>query len=80
MILLGGVLSVMLLGHFLFKMSTDDLFGVVSGTTGNPAMLVYSHQALPSDRIDVAHATIYPSTTILKIVCVQVAIGVLSGS
>ena len=78
-ILLGAVLSVMLLGHYVFRMSTDDLFGVVSGTTGNPAILVYANQAVPSDRVDVAYATIYPSTTILKIVCAQVAIGVLGG-
>jgi putative transport protein len=69
----------MLLGHYLFKMSTDDLFGVVSGTTGNPAILVYVNRALPSDRIDVAFATIFPSMTILKIVCVRVAIGVFGG-
>jgi len=78
-IVLGAIVSVMLLGHFLFKMSTDDLFGVVSGTGGNPAILVYANRALPSDRIDVSFATIFPSMTILKIVCVQVAIGVLGG-
>jgi putative transport protein len=78
-IVLGGVLSVIVLGHFLFKMSTDDLFGLVSGVTGNPAILAYSNQALQSDRIDVAYATVYPSSTILKIVCVQVAIAVLGG-
>jgi hypothetical protein len=32
-----------------------------------------------SDGIDVAFATIYPSTTILKIICAQVAIGLLEG-
>jgi putative transport protein len=78
-IVLGAVLGVMLVGHTLFKMSTDDLFGVVSGTTGNPAILVYANRVLPSDRIDVAFATIFPSMTIVKIVCVQVAIGMLGG-
>lgn len=78
-IVLGGVLSVILLGHFLFKMSTDDLFGLVSGVTGNPAILAYSNQALQSDRIDVAYATTYPAMTILKIVCVQVALAALGG-
>ena len=43
------------------------------------AIVVYANRALPSDRIDVAFATIFPSMTILKIVCVQVAIGVLGG-
>jgi putative transport protein len=78
-IVLGAILSVTLLGHYLFKMSTDDLFGVVSGTTGNPAILVYANRALPSDRIDVSFATVFPSMTILKIVCAQIAIGVLGG-
>lgn len=76
-ILLGAVLAVMLIGHFVFKLNTDDLFGVVSGATGNPAIVVYANKAIPSDRIDLAYATIFPSMTILKIICVQVAIGVL---
>ncbi|MDQ1348733.1 MAG: putative transport protein, partial [Acidobacteriota bacterium] len=76
-IVLGAIATVMLLGHYLFRLSTDDLFGVVSGTTGNPAILVYANRTLASDRIDVAYATIFPSMTILKIVCAQVAIGVL---
>jgi putative transport protein len=78
-ILLGAVVSVMVLGHYLFKMSTDDLFGVTSGTTGNPAIVVYANRVLPSDRIDVAFATIYPSMTIVKIICAQVAISILGG-
>jgi putative transport protein len=78
-IVLGSVLSVLLLGHLLLGMSTDDLFGLVSGVTGNPAIVVYANQALPSDRIDVAYATVFPSMTILKILCAQVAIGVLTG-
>lgn len=78
-IVLGAIVCVMLLGHLLFGMSTDDLFGVVSGTTGNPAILVYANRALASDRIDVAFATVFPSMTILKIVFAQVAIGVLGG-
>ena len=78
-ILLGAILTVMLLGHFVLGLPTDDLFGAVSGTAGNPAILVYANRALPSERIDVAFATIFPSMTILKILCVQVAIGVLGG-
>ena len=58
---------------------TDDLLGVVSGAAGNPAILAYANRALPSDRVDVAYATIFPAMTILKIVCVQVALGVLGG-
>jgi putative transport protein len=79
-ILLVAMLSVMLLGHYVFRLSTDDLFGVASGTAGNPAILAFANRALQSDRIDVAFATIFPSMTILKIICAQVAIGLLGGS
>ena len=35
-IVLGGVLCAFLVGQFVLRMPTDDLFGVVSGVTGNP--------------------------------------------
>jgi putative transport protein len=76
---LAGFLMVMLLGQYALKMSTDDLFGVVSGTGGNPAIVAYANQAVTSDRIDIAFATVYPSTTILKIICAQVAMSLLAG-
>jgi putative transport protein len=76
-IVLGAVMGIMALGHFAFSMTTDDLFGVASAATGNPAIVVYANRALASDRIDVAFATVFPSMTILKIVCAQVAIAVL---
>jgi len=78
-ILLAAIVAVILLGQYMFKMNTDDLFGVVSGVTGNPAIVAYANRALPSDRVDVAFATIFPSMTILKIICVQVAVSVLGG-
>jgi putative transport protein len=79
-IVLGSVLSVMVAGQFLFRMSTDDIFGIVSGVNSNPAILAHANRTLQSDRIDVAYATVFPTTTILKILCAQVAIGFLSGS
>jgi putative transport protein len=77
-VVLAAILFVLLVGHYVLKLSGDDLFGVVSGTTGNPAILAYANRALPSDRIDVAFATIFPSMTILKIVCAQAAISFLA--
>jgi putative transport protein len=77
-ILLTAILGVILLGHAMFRLASDDLFGVVSGATGNPAIVAYANKALHSDRIDVAFATVFPSMTILKILCAQVAIGVLN--
>jgi putative transport protein len=76
-IVLVAVLIAMLLGQYLLRMSTDDLLGVVSGITGNPAILVYANKMQPSDRIDAAYATVFPALTILKILCVQIAIGAL---
>jgi putative transport protein len=76
---LAGFVVVILLGQYALRMSTDDLFGVVSGTAGNPAILAYANQAVKSDRLDIAFATIYPSMTILKIVCAQVATILLVG-
>jgi putative transport protein len=78
-IVLAGFLVVFALGHYAARMSTDDLFGVVSGTAGNPAILAYAHQAVTSERVDIAFATVYPSTTILKIICAQVAMSLLAG-
>ena len=78
-VVLGAIVSVLGLGHYVLRMSTDDLFGVASGATGNPAILVYANRAVASERIDVAFATVFPSMTILKIICAQVAIGVLGG-
>ena len=64
-------------GQYVLRMETDDLLGVVSGVTGNPAILVYANKALTSDRIDASYATIFPSITILKILCAHVALALL---
>jgi formate/nitrite transporter len=41
-VLLTTVVIVLLAGHYLLKIPYDDLVGVASGVTGNPAILVYS--------------------------------------
>ena len=76
---LAGFAMVMVIGQYAAGMSTDDLFGVLSGTAGNPAILAYANQAVKSDRLDIAFATVYPSTTILKIICAQAAMSLLAG-
>ena len=50
----------------------DDLLGVASGATGNPAILVYATRMAPTDRPDIGYAMIFPSTTITKVVVVQI--------
>ena len=50
----------------------DDLVGVASGATGNPAILVYATRMAPTDRPDIGYAMIFPSATILKVIAVQI--------
>ena len=47
--------------------------GILSGATGNPAILAYSNKLAPTDRPDVGYAMIFPSMTILKILFVNIA-------
>jgi putative transport protein len=58
------------------KIPYDDLVGVASGATGNPAILVYSTRMAPTERPDIAYAMIFPSMTIGKVITVQI-IGLL---
>lgn len=70
------VLIVILGGYFVLRMKYDDLLGIASGATGNPAILAYGNQLCPTGRPDMGYAMIFPGVgTILKIVLVQVMIG-----
>ena len=76
-ILLTTVLIVLLVGHYLMKIPYDDLVGIASGATGNPAILVYSTRMAPTERPDIGYAMIFPSMTIVKVVAVQI-VGLLA--
>jgi putative transport protein len=76
-VLLTTVLIVLLAGHFLLKIPYDDLVGVASGATGNPAILVYSTKMAPTERPDIGYAMIFPSMTLVKVIAVQI-IGLLT--
>jgi putative transport protein len=78
-VLLTTVLIVLLVGHYLMKIPYDDLVGVASGATGNPAILVYSTRMAPTERPDIGYAMIFPSMTIVKVIAVQV-VGLLAAS
>jgi putative transport protein len=77
-LLLVTVAIVLLIGYYLMKIPFDDLLGVASGATGNPAILVYSNRMAPTERPDIGYAMIFPSTTIIKVVVVQV-VGLVLG-
>ena len=75
-VLLTTVAIVLLVGYYLMKIPYDDLVGVASGATGNPAILVYSTRMAPTERPDIGYAMIFPSMTIVKVIAVQI-IGLL---
>jgi putative transport protein len=71
-VLLATVLIVLLVGYYLLRIPFDDLVGVASGATGNPAILVYSTRMAPTERPDIGYAMIFPSMTIVKVIAVQI--------
>ena len=82
LLLLGAVILLALVGVTmivgrLLAIPTDDLFGVVSGVTGNPAILVYANRSVPTERTDIGYAMVFPSMTVAKILFVQIAAAAL---
>jgi putative transport protein len=78
-VLATTVAVVLLGGYYILKIPFDDLVGVASGATGNPAILVYSTRMAPTERPDIGYAMIFPSMTILKVIAVQV-VGLIAAS
>jgi putative transport protein len=78
-VLLTTVAIVLLVGHYLLRIPYDDLVGVASGATGNPAILVYSTKMAPTERPDIGYAMIFPSMTLVKVIAVQI-VGLLTAS
>jgi putative transport protein len=80
-ILLGGaavlltLVMVVLVGGYLLRIPFDDLVGVCAGSTGNPAIVAAAGRLAPTERPDIAYAICFPSTTIVKIISVQVLLG-----
>jgi putative transport protein len=72
-VLMTTILIVLLAGHFLLRIPFDDLLGIASGAAGNPAILVYAGRMAPTERTNIAYATIFPSATIVKVIGVQIA-------
>lgn len=73
-------LTPLLVGHYLLRIPFDDLLGITAGVTGNPAILAYAYRSLPSDRVEINYAMIFPAATIVKIVIAQLLIAVGRGS
>jgi len=76
-VLLTTVAIVLLVGHYVMRVPYDDLVGVASGATGNPAILVYSTKMAPTERPDIGYAMIFPSMTLVKVIAAQI-VGLLA--
>jgi putative transport protein len=72
------VASTALACMWLFHLPFDTTIGVISGATGNPAILGFANRIAPTDQPDIGYAMIFPSMTIAKILFVQVAAALLS--
>jgi putative transport protein len=75
-IMLALIVVTMIAGRLL-AIPADDLFGIISGVTGNPAILVYANRAVPTERPDIGYAMVFPTITVAKILFVQIAASVL---
>ena len=72
LILLALVIPILVLGLYVFRMPFDHVAGIVAGACGNPAVLAFANKLTPTDRPDVAYATIFPGMTIVKILFVDI--------
>ncbi len=64
---------------WIFRLPFDTTVGVISGATGNPAILAFANRIAPTDRPDIGYAMIFPSMTVGKILFVQIAAALLGG-
>ena len=64
---------------WVFRLPFDTAMGVMSGATGNPAILAFASRTTPTDRPDIGYAMIFPSMTVLKILFVQIAAMLVGG-
>jgi putative transport protein len=72
-VLLTVVVTVLLVGYFLLRINFDDLLGIVSDATGDPAVLAYANSLAPTGKPAVNYAIVFPGVgTIVKIIAVQI--------
>jgi putative transport protein len=60
------------IGYGLMRLPFDQVLGVIAGVTGNPAILAYASKAVPTNQPELGYAIVFPLSTIIKIIVVQV--------
>ena len=68
----------LVVGHKLFGIPLNILFGIVAGTHTQPVVLGYASHHTGNDLPSVGFATVYPLATILKIVLAQVLLALIT--
>jgi putative transport protein len=68
------LISMVLVGRFIFKLNFYQLVGVMSGSYTDPAALAFSTKYLDSDIPNQSYATVYPMVTISRIFIAQLLI------
>jgi putative transport protein len=84
--LLAGIavtlLPLLLVGIFaraVWKMNFMDLSGLIAGSMTDPPALAFASNISGSDAPTVAYATVYPLTTLLRILAAQILVIILFG-
>jgi putative transport protein len=78
LIALVPVVVSLAVGHFVLRLRFDDLLGATAGgASGNPSILAFASGLVTTDRPDIAYATTYPGSVVLKIVLVQIMLAVM---
>ncbi len=68
----------MLVGHKVFRIPLNVMFGIVAGTHTQPVVLGYATHETGNELPNVGFATVYPLATILKIVLAQALLGLVA--
>ncbi len=71
--------TALVLGARVFRLPFDEVLGLASAVTGNPAIIAYAAKSAPTEKPDIGYAIIFPGATILKIVFVQVFLSLFRG-
>lgn len=63
-----------ILAYKLLKMNYSTVIGLIAGSSNNSSALAYATQAVGNDAPTVSYTTVYPLTTLLRIVAAQLLI------
>jgi putative transport protein len=66
------LLIVGIIGRLFWKLNFVDLSGMLAGSMTDPPALAFASNVAQSDAPTVAYATVYPLTTLMRILAAQI--------